>query len=287
MIARYSFSSRRTRKLENIRKQKQKYPDLITKIVSTSDIILEILDARFVKQTRNLELEKQIKQQKKQIIYVLNKSDLTTPETLNKTHLFPKIAISCKNRIKISELRNLIKKTAKKVKKPEKRTLKGDKIIESEDERIKVGVIGYQNTGKSSIINLLAGRSSAGVGSEEGYTKGVQKIRLSENIVLLDTPGVIPENQYSTDEKQKISEHTIFGGKSHTQVKEPEIVIHTIMQKFPNILQKYYKIETKDSEELIEKIGRKKGFLKKGNQIDEDKTARFILKDWQLGEIKL
>jgi len=270
-------------------KQKATYPNMVKKIVDTSDIILEVLDARYPEQTRNPEIEQEIKQQNKQIIYVLNKSDLTTTQKLKKfKYINPKIAISCIRRIKIRDLRDLIKRTAKKVDKIETRTLKGNKIIESKDEkRIKVGVIGYPNTGKSSVLNLLAGKKAAGVGSDAGFTKGIQKIRLTESIVLLDTPGVIPDNQYSTTKKDKIAEHTIFGGKSYTQVKEPEMVIHNMMKRFPEILQKHYKIKAKSSEHLIERLGREKGFLKKGNQVNEDKVARQILKDWQMGEIEV
>jgi len=287
MRPRYSFSSRRNRHVSKMTKQKQKYPELVSKIVDTSDIILEILDARFPDQTRNLDLEDKIKQQNKKIIYVLNKSDLINKKNLSKIKISPKIAISCKNREKIKELRNLIKRIAKTIKIIEKRTLKGEKIIETDEKKVKVGVIGYPNTGKSSILNLLTGKKAAGVGSDAGFTKGVQKIRLSENIILLDTPGVIPQDQYSTIKKEKIAIHTIFGGKSYTQVKEPDMVIHDLMQKFPKILQKHYQIKAKDTEELLEQLGRKKGFLKKGNQVNEDQTARSILKDWQLGEIKV
>ncbi len=285
MRPRYSFSSRRTGHLAKMTKQRQKYPELVSKIVDTSDIVLEILDARFPTQTRNLDLELQIRQQKKKIIYVLNKSDLTTPEKINKIKISPKISISCKNREKIKDLRDLIKRVAKTIEKIETRTLKGEKIVETDEKRIKVGVIGYPNTGKSSILNLLAGKKAAGVGSDAGFTKGVQKIRLSENIVLLDTPGVIPEDQYSTTKKEKIATHTLFGGKSYTQVKEPDMVVQDLMQKFPNILQEHYKLKAEDSENLIEQLGKIKGFLKKGGKVNEDKTSRFILKQWQLGEI--
>ncbi|MCX6750633.1 MAG: hypothetical protein NTZ83_04205, partial [Candidatus Pacearchaeota archaeon] len=82
MRPRYSFSSRHNRKVKNIRKQRGKYPLLAKKIVQDSDIILEILDARFHQETRNKELEEEIKKKKKKIIYVLNKADL-----IDKTHL--------------------------------------------------------------------------------------------------------------------------------------------------------------------------------------------------------
>src|SRR3989338_6485143 len=274
MKPRYSFSSRRTRHTENINKQRGKYPMLILKIIRDSDIILEILDARFIEETRNPEIEEQIKKQNKKLIYVLNKSDLLL-EKKKKINLDYSILISCKERRDIKKLRNLIKILSKKIKKPF-----GEKIL--------VGIIGYPNTGKSSLINLLIGKSSAGVGSEAGFTKGIQKLKLDENIFILDSPGVIPEEQYTHLEKDKISTQTIAGGRSFSHVKDPEIVVAKLISVYPQILEKFYDIQTNgDSEILIEELGRKKGFLKKGGFVDEDRTARHILRDWQTGEIRI
>lgn len=247
---------------------------LILKIIQDSDIILEILDARFIEETRNPEIEEQIKKQNKKLIYVLNKSDLLL-EKKEKINLGHSILVSCKERRDIKKLRDLIKIYSKKIKKNF-----GEKII--------VGIIGYPNTGKSSLINLLIGKSSAGVGSEAGFTKGIQKLRLDENILILDSPGVIPEKQYSHTEKEKISKQTIAGGRSYSQVKDPEIVVAKLISAYPKILEKFYNIQAGgDSEILIEELGRKKGFLKKGGIVDIDRTARVILRDWQTGEIRI
>lgn len=273
MRKRYSFSSRRTGIIKKMRKQREKYPDLLQKIVEDSDIILEILDARFPEETRNQEIEKQIKELNKKIIYVLNKSDLTTSKEIKKFQLRPKVDVSCKERKGIRKLRNLIKELAKKVKKKK--------------ERIAVGVVGYPNTGKSSLINILIGKASAGTGAQAGFTRGIQKLRLDENIVLLDSPGVIPKKEYSGINKEQIAKHTKVGGRSYSQVKEPDLVIMQILKNHPGVLQRFYEIKTEDSEELIEKLGKKKGFIKKKGEIDEDKTARFILRDWQEGKIKI
>ena len=161
------------------------------------------------------------------------------------------------------------------------------KTIEKTD-KISVGVIGYPNTGKSSMINLLIGKKSAKTGAEAGFTKGVQKLKLTPEIMLLDSPGVIPEADYSNINKSAIAKHTIVGGRSHSQVKNPEMVIAKLMNEFKGVLEKHYKIQAKeDSEILIKKLGEKKGFLKKEGQVNEDKTARFILKEWQEGKIKV
>ena len=278
MRIRYSFSSRKTgraRDPKNFKKQKGKYPLMIEKIISESDIILEILDARFPEETRNHEIEKKIIKSKKKIIYILNKADLTTKKIIKEANLlYPMVFVSCKERKGIKKLRDLIKQVSTKIKK-------------SDGKKINIGIIGYPNTGKSSLINILIGRASAGTGSDAGFTKGVQKLKLDSNILLFDSPGVIPQKEYSHTEQEKISRHTKVGARSFSQVKEPELVVASLMKEYPTILEKFYKIEANnDVEILIEELGRKKGFLKKGGIVNEDQISRLILKDWQTGKIK-
>ena len=280
MRVRHSFSSRHTRKTRNIRKQRGKYPLIARKIIEDSDIILEILDARFIQETRNNEFEEEIKKRDKRLIYVFNKADLIDKSNAKiSKDLLPYVFVSSTLRKGIKDLRDKIKIEAKKVNK---------KRDETADEKITVGVIGYPNTGKSSLINSLIGKSSAGVGSDAGFTKSLQKIKLSQDIVLIDSPGIIPEKEYSHQDREKISMHTKLGARSYSQVKEPEMVIASLMKDYSNILEKFYKIDAKgDSEILLEKLGKKKGFFKKGGKVNEDTTARLILKDWQSGNIKL
>jgi len=263
--------ARSAKKLKNIKKQRGKYPLLLEKVIEISDIILEILDARFPKEMQNKEIEKLIKDKGKKIIYVLNKSDLTRKRDKS---LNPRVFVSCKNHKGINELRDKIKQEAAKVKKT------GD------FNRVHVGIIGYPNTGKSSLINLLIGRTSAKIGSDAGFTKGIQKLRLTENIILLDSPGVIPLEEYSTMSEEKIAQQVKVGGKSYSQIKNPEIALNEIVKTNKKQLQEFYKMKFDNAEDLIEKIGRKKGFLKKGGEVNSDKAARFVLKDWQFGIIK-
>ena len=264
--------ARSAKRLKNIKKQKGKYPLLLKQIIEISDIILEILDARFPKEMRNKEIEKLVEKKGKKIIYVLNKSDLT----LKRDKRFnPRVFVSCKNKKGVNELRNKIKQEASKIKDL------GDY------NRVQVGVIGYPNTGKSSLINLLIGRNSAKTASEAGFTKGIQKLRLSEDILLLDSPGVIPTNEYSMTNQEKISLHAKVGGRSYTQVKNPELVLNEIVKSNRKDLENFYKLKFKNAEDLIEKIGKKKGFLKKGGEVNSDRAARDMLKDWQSGNIKV
>lgn len=279
MRVRYSFSSRRTGHIENIRRQRQKYPEIAKKILESSDVILQVLDARYIQDTRNLELEAEIKESSKKIIFVLNKADLISKiKKRDLEGIYPYVAVSCKTRKGLRDLRDLIKRETKDIEKDSK---KFDKIT--------VGVIGYPNTGKSSLINVLIGKNSAKTGQEAGFTKGLQKLNLTAEVQLIDSPGVIPNEEYSGDKTEAISKHTIVGGRSFSQVKDPEMVIAEIMKRFPKVLEKHYKIRTAkaDSEYLIEKLGRQKNYLKKANQVDVDKTSRFIIKEWQEGKIKV
>jgi len=259
---------------KRVTKSKAKFPTLLNKIIRESDIILEILDARFPEETRNFEIEKEIKNQKKAIIYVLNKADLIKDK--KKLKITPHVYMSAKNRAGGKSLREQIKIQAKKVKTP------------VEEGRISVGVIGYPNTGKSTLINILIGKSSAGTGAEAGFTKGIQKLRLTSEILLLDSPGVIPDIEYSSIEQRLITKQAKVGGKSASQIRDPDIVISDLMKEFKGVIEDHYKIEAKgDSEILIEKLGRKKNFLKKNNIVNEDQVARLIIKDWQEGKIKV
>ena len=266
--------------MQNIGKQKDKYVDLLDKIIEDADIIVQILDARFPEETRNLAIEEKIKEKHKKIIYVFNKSDLIDKRKLKEyNYLTPSIAISCKSYQNIKGLRDLIKRVSKNIKEP---------INKDGSGKIIVGIIGYPNTGKSSLINSLIGKSSAGVGSDAGFTKGIQKLRLSEEINLLDSPGVIPRIDYSSVNSEKIAQQVKLGGKSHSQVKEPEIVINELMKEYSKQIEKFYKIDSKgDTEILIEELGKRRRLLNKGGEVNGDKTARLILRDWQEGRIKL
>ena len=259
--------------LKKARTQKKKFPELLDRIVDTSDVILQVLDSRFIEETRNKEVEALIKRKNKKILYVLNKSDLVKKAKLKGLkQVTPYALVSATKRKGGKELRDKIKYLAKTVKSDSK-------------ERISVGVIGYPNTGKSSIINLLIGKKSAKTGSTAGFTKGLQKLKLTKDIVLVDSPGVIPRKEYSSIDEEKISQHAIIGARDSNKIKNPELTVAHLIKSRKPLFEKHYKIRFKDAEDFLEKLGKKKNIFKKGGIVNEDKVARLVVREWQAGKI--
>ncbi|MDH3352963.1 MAG: 50S ribosome-binding GTPase [Nanoarchaeota archaeon] len=329
---RYSFGCRHTGRIANIKKQRGKYPDVMKDVVRISDIVLEILDARFIEETRNLEVEEDVLKKGKILVYVINKSDLINTKELEKTlpkWMRPYVFVSATKGEGLKDLKARIKMEAKRIlaqrktkpekkakfdknaKKEEKKESKQDKIVSDLEskKRIHVGVIGYPNAGKSSVINFITRRSVAKTAKQAGFTKGMQKIRMSEDILILDTPGVIPASTYSTETKT-FAQDVKVGGRTYSDVKDPEDVVFYLISapvpedpknitedeqlaineatKNATAIENFYGIEAEGNVEvLIEELGKKKGFLGKGGKVDVDRTSRIILRDWQTGEIKV
>ncbi|MBU0456963.1 MAG: 50S ribosome-binding GTPase [Nanoarchaeota archaeon] len=179
----------------------------VNKVLREADIIIEVLDARLIEETRNEEIEKKIKVQGKIILYVINKCDLVNVNQLYgiKKTLKPSVFISSRDHLGTTILKK--------------------KILElSRGEKVTVGVLGYPNVGKSSLINALSGKGSARTSSESGYTKGVQKIRVDNKILLIDSPGVFPRK-----EKDAIK-HGKTGAIDFAKIKDAEHVALNIIE---------------------------------------------------------
>ncbi|MEK6884984.1 MAG: hypothetical protein AABY22_35460, partial [Nanoarchaeota archaeon] len=115
---------------------------------------------------------------------------------------------------------------------------------------------------------------------------GIKKIKFAPGIVLLDTPGVLPKKESKQDSESMIK-HAKIGIKNYDKIKDPEFVVYNLMKENPNLVESSYNMESNsDPDDFLEKLGRKKHFLRKGNQIDIDRTAKLIIKDWQTGNIK-
>jgi len=236
---------------------------IVNKVLKRVDIVVLVLDARFPDLSLHNEL--QDKAGEKPIIYVLNKCDLTDTSKL----------LKWKRKFKHCVFVSAIKHYGI--------TMLKHKILEvAQGKNVTMGVFGYPNTGKSSIINALKGRKSAGTSSTSGYTKGKQLIRISNNVMLLDTPGVFP---YREDDKTKLA---LINAVDFNKVKDPDLVAMELIEQKRKQVCKYYDLnEAGDPEAILEAIAKKFNKLKKGGVLDTVAAARIVLKDWQQGKITL
>jgi len=228
-----------------------------------AEIIIEVIDARMIEETRNEEIEKKIRAKGKILLYGVTKCDLVDVSKLKKRlqSLKPAVFISGKEKLGTTILKK--------------------KILElSKGESVVVGVVGYPNVGKSSLINALAGRGAARTSSESGFTKGMQKIKVDNKIMVLDTPGVYPHM-----EKDEIK-HGRIGAIGYSKVKDPESVALNLIEEMPEKVKKYYGVEGEDAEEILEAVAFRLKRLQKGGEPDLEAASRSILKDWQTGRMK-
>ncbi|MFP4568133.1 MAG: GTPase [Candidatus Woesearchaeota archaeon] len=243
--------------------------DVVNKVIKEADILLLVMDSRLTTETRNIEVEDKIKKTKKPYLYVLTKCDLITQEESEKIKktIKPSIFVSATQYHGLKMLR-------------EKIIILGKQNY-TEKEKYTVGVLGYPNVGKSSLINAINGRRAAGVSSISGFTKGVQRIKADNKIVFLDTPGVVPYSE------KTIEKHTIIGTTDYNKTKDPDLTVIKLFDVFPGKIEQYYDIDEHiDAEEKIELIAKKLNILKTGGKPDTYRVSRKILKDWQEGTIK-
>jgi len=278
MRIKFEFSSRHTRTLKSGNRHKQSVSKVIKEVIKISDVVLILLDARFIEKSRNEEVENEIKELGKKIVYVVNKIDLVDINELKKNPILeqirPYVLFSCRTNQGRGDLRERIKIESK-------RGLKG-----KEFKIAHVGLVGYPNTGKSTLINLLVGRNAVTASSDSGYTQGMHKIRFAKNILILDSPGVIPSKEDNI-ESGAIKKQAEINARTASKVQNPEFVVHMLITENPGLLERYYKIPANgDAEILIEELGKRNHFILKKGMTDTDRTARLILKDWQEGKIR-
>ena len=239
----------------------------VNSTIRESDILVIVLDARFIHETMNDELVAKIRKQNKPYLYVVTKTDLK--DNIDESSIpRPYVLVSPACRRGKSALR-------------ERLLIIGERNF-GKNCRVKVGILGYPNVGKSSIINMLKGRKSASTSILSGHTKSEKFIRTDKRILLVDTPGVIP---YGEKDEMK---HLLIGTIDFDKVRDPETALEKVMEKYPGVIEKYFGVSPGDShEETIEKIALKKNLLKRGGLPDVQRAARMIIRKFQEGELRL
>ena len=256
------------------------------------DVVIEILDARIPISSQNPDIKQLTKNKKK--IYVLNKSDLADERETSKWIQ----KFKSKNSSAISVSSNSGNGINNVIKEIEKLMQEEMKLYEEKGRKgkaIRVLVLGIPNVGKSSFINRISKKNTMEVGNKPGVTKQKQWIRLSNNIELMDTPGIL----WPKFENEEVALNLSFTGTIKDDIL-PKVEIAYRLLKYllenhlDNLLERY-KLTKQEVEDILNQdaeennniyeimclIGKKRGCIVSGGNIDDEKTANIILDDFR------
>ena len=246
------------------------------------DIVYEVIDARMPKSSKIVDIDDLIKNKPR--LLIMTKYDLCDKNETNKFikyyedlgyQVIPVDLMSGTNVSKIIDASEEVLKEEN-----EKRKAKGLK-----PRNIRALILGVPNAGKSTLINRLVGKKSAGVGNKPGFTKSLSWIRIHKNIDLLDTPGIL----WPKLEDQE-SAHILasFSSIKEEILNEDQIaffILRKLYELYPKALEERYGISELD-EDLIEAydmIASRRGALTKGGVADYERVSRIILQDFKNG----
>jgi len=281
---------------------KKMYVKELEKVLEAADVILEVLDARDPLGCRNKELELKVLSKDKKLVFVLNKIDLIPKENAIAwmRHLrreYPTVLFKCNTQSQGNHLSSAALHTSSLTEREEmvddllssNKSVGPDKLIQllknySRSGDIKtsltVGVVGFPNVGKSSLINSLKRQRVAAVADTPGHTKAVQEINLDKNLKLLDSPGVV----LSKDNTDSLILRNVMRIEDLADPYQPVSIILKKVEKHELI--KIYEIaDFEGTQEFLAFVAKKRGKLMKGGIPDYDKAARLVLHDWNQGKI--
>lgn len=257
---------------------------LIRENLSDVDIILEVLDARIPKSSRNPEIEK-ILGDKKSVV-ILNKADLAD-ETRT---AFWKNEYSATNRVAIAVDSKNGKGTAEIL--AACRTLLKDKLDRNREKGvtkpIRAMVVGIPNVGKSTLINRFAGAKKAAAENRPGVTKTKQWVRAGKELELLDMPGVL----WPKFDDRITGENLAMTGAIKDQILDPvEIAVllcGRLRERYPVFVASRFRLPDplpEDAYDLFCLIGKKRGMLQSKGSVNEERTAAMLLDEFRSGVI--
>lgn len=268
----------------------------ITEDLKLVDVVVEVLDSRIPISSQNPET-KQILQNKKKIV-VLNKCDLSDERDNNiwinefsKNGIIAVLVDSNSGK----GIENVIKRIQEIMNNELKKLAEKGRI----GRKIRVMIVGIPNVGKSSFINRISKKTSAEVGNRPGVTKRKQWIRLNDNIELLDTPGVL----WPKFESEEVALNLAFTGTIKDDILEITEVAYCLLKFLLNnykerIIERYSiteetinnilnqeQEENQNIYEIMQLIGKKRGAIISGGNVDDEKTSKIILDDFRSGKL--
>ena len=258
---------------------------LISENINKIDVVYEVIDARMPYSSKIKDIKNYINN--KPVILIMTKTDLCDMKETSKWMKYYEnlgykvLGIDLEHNPNLKKIINATNEVMQE--KIEKRIDKG--MIK---RKTRVLVVGIPNCGKSTLINRLAGKKVVGTGNRPGITKELSWIRVNDEVELLDTPGIL---------WPKLDQETVALNLASLSAIKEEIlpiynvfsyIIETLYKYYPNILEERYGIKelSEDMLENMDVIGRRRGCILKGNEIDYDKVMTIVMNDLKSGIIK-
>lgn len=248
------------------------------------DAVIEVLDARIPRSSRNPDLPDLVGS--KPVVIAMTKKDLADPVITEKWLSYWRrcgyeaVALDLQASNGARPLANILGKLSAKV--AEQLRQRGRK-----PRPLRVLVAGVPNVGKSSLINRLAGRSGAKVGATAGVTRGKQWIRVGNKLQLLDTPGILWPKLDDAMVAFRLAATGAVRDEAYDWQKLSVQLAEFLKQEYPGALHERYGIEIlpESGVEIIEVIGRCRGYLVSGGAIDFEKACRTLLMEFRTGKL--
>ena len=249
------------------------------------DLVIELVDARIPLSSRNPDIDGLAKNKAR--IILLNKSDLSD-ERKNVMWIdyftkkgFYVLKLNSKSGAGVKQVNQTIDLACKE-------KIERDKRKGILNRPVRAMVVGIPNVGKSTFINAFAGKACAKTGNKPGVTKGKQWIRLNKGLELLDTPGIL----WPKFEDSSVGVRLAFTGAIRDEVVDVEELAMRLMdylgKNYPKAIEERYKLtvsEEDDGYALLEKAGRKRGFLISGGEVDTERMSRILLDEFRGGKL--
>lgn len=256
----------------------------ISEILNMIDVVYEVIDARIPYSSKIIDIDNIIKNKPR--LMIMTKMDLcdksVTKEWIKyyEEKGYKVIGVDLINENVVNKIVSATKEIMVDINK--KREANGLK-----EKKARVLIVGIPNVGKSTLINRLVGKKAVNVGNKPGVTKNLDWIRINENLELLDTPGIL---------WPKFEDKVALNLASLTAIKEEilpldevvKYILDTLYKYYPSILKERYGFEnySDDYIENLEFIGKKRGCLERGGEINYEKVYTIILNDIKNGIIK-
>lgn len=258
---------------------------LIKESLPFVDLVTEIVDARIPYSSSNPELDEMIGNKPR--IVLLNKCDVADEkatavwvEHYKKRGMYA-IPVDCRSGKGLNAYLPLVRKVLKD--KIQRNTEKG-----MAGKPLRVMVVGIPNTGKSSFINKMAGRNRAKVADKPGVTRSNSWFAVGSGIELLDTPGVL----WPKFEDKAVGDKLAFVGSVKDEILDTETLalrlINVLKNGYCDRISERFKItgfEGKEDYEILEMVGRKRGMLISGGEIDYERASVMLLDEYRAGKL--